>query len=57
MKLIPLYRVSKESHNPQYFFTRPLAMQFAEEKNAILDTLYFYNQEKAITKMESVKPW
>ena len=57
MKLIPLYRVSKENHNPQYFFDRKLAHEFAEEMNATADILYFYNEEKRIATYNSMQKW
>ena len=57
MKLIPIYRVSKENHNPQYFFTRSLAEEFAEEMNATADILYFYNEEKMLKTYNSMKEW
>ena len=57
MKLIPLYRVSKENHNPQYFFTKSLAEEFAEEMEAPADILYFYNEEQMLKTYNSMQKW
>lgn len=57
MKFSALYRVSKDFCNPQYFFERNLAEQFAKENEATVDILYFYDEAKRIAKYHSMKPW
>lgn len=57
MKFLPLYRVTKDFCNPQYFFDRKLAEEFAEEMNATVDILYFYDEAKRLAVYNSMKPW
>ena len=47
MKLTPIYRVHKENHNPQYFFTRSCAEDMALAKDASVDICYRYDISKA----------
>ena len=59
MKLIPIYRVHKENHNPQYFFTRSCAEDFAKEMDATMDICYRYDISKAreFVEKENAKKW
>lgn len=57
MTLLTLYRVRKDYHNEQYFYSRDLAEDFAKEMNADVDILYFYNEEQRVKKYNSMKEW
>ena len=59
MKLIPIYRVHKDNHNSQYFFTRSCAEDMALAKDAEVDICYRYNHEQAqeLIERENAKKW
>ena len=57
MKMLTLYRVTKDFHNEQYFYSRDLAEDFANEVNADVDILYFYNEEQRTRKYNTMKKW
>ena len=59
MKLIPVYRVHKENHNPQFFFTRSCAEDMAKAKDAEVDIYYRYNHDQAreLVETANAKKW
>ena len=57
MTLLTLYRVRKDYHNEQYFYSRDLAEDFAKEMNADVDILYFYNEAQRSRKYNTMKEW
>ena len=55
--LYPIYRVHKEYHNSQYFFTRTAAEEFAKEKDAEWNICYVYDHAQAVRKVENNPEW
>jgi hypothetical protein len=58
MKLIPLYRVSADFHNPMYFRSKVDAQFFALDKPlALIDKVYCYNEKEALRRLFTNGEW
>lgn len=58
MKMTPIYRVTQDFHNPQYFLFKSEAQLFASDKPlSNVDIIYARDMDEAKKKVESAKPW
>lgn len=56
--MTPVYRVTQDFHNPQYFLFRSEANLFASDKPyATVDIVYVRNMDEARKKVDSTQPW
>ena len=56
--MTPIYRVTQDFHNPQYFIFKSDAKLFAMDKPfASIDIVYVRNIDEARKKVQSAKPW
>ena len=58
MMMVPVYRVTQDYHNPQYFLFKSDAKLFIMDKPyATMDIMYRRNMDEARKLVESAKPW